>query len=330
MTAGLPRLLRDGTARYLYGPGGRLLEQIRADGAVFYYEQDQLGSVVRLSPAAGGGAISYTYDAYGTRTATNPTGITASQVFGYAGEYTDAESGLIYLRARYYDPASQQFLTRDPLAAFSETPYSYAGGSPVNATDPSGLIVDTVLDVGFVLWDVGDLISSPSWDKAGWLAADVGLMLLPGAPAGAGLAGRAGRAGSRAERVAARAAWEGAVSSGLPAFRRGNFNARNLTPDMDDLLHDPAGLSMSLTTPVKDSVIFEGGVQQLRDLGFRVVHDPTPADSLHFVLRPARGQGAYLKTCANSHAGVINGDPETYHPLTMKLLEAGKKWKAPR
>ena len=42
-------------------------------------------------------------------------------------------SGLIYLRARYYDPASRQFLTRDPLTAFRETPYADADGSPVNA-----------------------------------------------------------------------------------------------------------------------------------------------------------------------------------------------------
>jgi RHS repeat-associated protein len=27
--------------------------------------------------------------------------------FGYAGEYTDSETGFLYLRARYYDPASQ-------------------------------------------------------------------------------------------------------------------------------------------------------------------------------------------------------------------------------
>ena len=32
-------------------------------------------------------------------------------------EYTDAETGLIYLRNRYYDPATAQFLTRDPVTA---------------------------------------------------------------------------------------------------------------------------------------------------------------------------------------------------------------------
>jgi RHS repeat-associated protein len=78
----------------------------------------------------------YAYDAYGNTTAS--TGSVANPL-RYTGEYQDAESGLYYLRARYYDPASQQFLTRDPLVAATEQAYNYAGGSPLNATDPSGL-----------------------------------------------------------------------------------------------------------------------------------------------------------------------------------------------
>jgi RHS repeat-associated protein len=62
-----------------------------------------------------------------------------SNPFGYAGEYTDTESGLVYLRARYYDPATGQFLTRDPLASASGSPYGYADGDPLNGADPSGL-----------------------------------------------------------------------------------------------------------------------------------------------------------------------------------------------
>ena len=47
----------------------------------------------------------------------------------YAGEYHDAQTGFYYLRARYYDPATQQFLTRDPLVAATEQAYNYANGS---------------------------------------------------------------------------------------------------------------------------------------------------------------------------------------------------------
>ncbi|MGH9045533.1 MAG: RHS repeat-associated core domain-containing protein, partial [Acidimicrobiales bacterium] len=39
---------------------------------------------------------------------------------------------------RYYDPSTEQFVSVDPLVSKTQTPYSYAGGDPVNGTDPSG------------------------------------------------------------------------------------------------------------------------------------------------------------------------------------------------
>ena len=58
---------------------------------------------------------------------------------GFAGQYTDVESGLIAMGARYYDPLTGQFLTRDPLTALTRQPYLYAHSDPVNFKDPSGL-----------------------------------------------------------------------------------------------------------------------------------------------------------------------------------------------
>lgn len=40
---------------------------------------------------------------------------------------------------RYYDPATGQFLTRDPLVSATGQPYAYAADDPVNNTDPAGL-----------------------------------------------------------------------------------------------------------------------------------------------------------------------------------------------
>jgi len=98
------------------------------------YHTDQLGSIRALTNSAGSVVGTATYDAYGgvlTQTGTLTP-------FGYAGQYTDAATGLQYLRARSYDPTTQQFLTVDPLLAQTEQAYAYAGGSPTNATDPSG------------------------------------------------------------------------------------------------------------------------------------------------------------------------------------------------
>ena len=58
--------------------------------------------------------------------------------FGYCGEYRDDESGLIYLRNRYYDPETGRFITEDP-AKDGVNWYTYAGNDPVNFIDPWGL-----------------------------------------------------------------------------------------------------------------------------------------------------------------------------------------------
>ena len=45
----------------------------------------------------------------------------------------------MYLRARYYDLGTQQFISRDPAVGISGQPYRYADGNPINYTDPAGL-----------------------------------------------------------------------------------------------------------------------------------------------------------------------------------------------
>jgi len=136
-TAGLPLLLQDGGTRYLMGPDGVPLEQIDGGGHVLSYYHDQLGSTRVLRDGSGAAVATYTYDPYGTLTASTGSVTTP---FGYAGQYTDAETGLQYLRARYYDPATAQFIARDQLVNITGQPYAYATDDPVNANDPSGLL----------------------------------------------------------------------------------------------------------------------------------------------------------------------------------------------
>ena len=61
----------------------------------------------------------------------------------YRGEQYDSDLGLYYLRARYYNPATGRFLSRDPLDGQVKDPaslhkYLYANGDPVNGMDPNG------------------------------------------------------------------------------------------------------------------------------------------------------------------------------------------------
>ncbi|WHN66387.1 RHS repeat-associated core domain-containing protein [Cysteiniphilum sp. QT6929] len=56
--------------------------------------------------------------------------------FGYSQEYTDAESGMQYLRVRYYNPVIKQFVSRDTVNLFNL--YAYVNGNPIMKVDPSG------------------------------------------------------------------------------------------------------------------------------------------------------------------------------------------------
>jgi RHS repeat-associated protein len=72
------------------------------------------------------------------------TGSTAN-AFTFTGEQTDASTGLVYLRARWYDPATGRFLSLDPMG----DGYDYAYDNPVaNLTDPTGRCVDTSVTKG--------------------------------------------------------------------------------------------------------------------------------------------------------------------------------------
>ena len=141
VSSGLPQLLAEDDTYYVYGPGGLPLAQIKGS-TVFYYHHDQLGSTRALTDGAGQVAATYTYDSYGQLAASvisPPYSGTLSNPLGYAGQFTDAETGFQYLRARYYDPATGQFLSRDPIEAETRSAYGYVGGNPLNGTDPSGL-----------------------------------------------------------------------------------------------------------------------------------------------------------------------------------------------
>ena len=158
VTAAYPLLLTDAEHAYVYGVAGVPLAQVGLDdGAVDYLHVDALGSVVATTDAAGTVTAEGDYDLYGvplSDVGADPVG--AVTRFGYAGEYTDP-TGYIYLRARYYDPATAQFLTVDPLVDTTGNPYGYTGGNPLQYVDPLGL--DALQDFGDWVAGFGDTLT---------------------------------------------------------------------------------------------------------------------------------------------------------------------------
>jgi RHS repeat-associated protein len=128
-------LLSDGTSSFIYGPGGLPIEQIAGETAQ-YLHHDQQGSTRMLTGGSGTVLASTTFDAYGNKLGSTGSATTA---LGYDRQYTSADNGLIYLRARTYDPTTAQFLTVDPLLMLTGEPYGYAGSNPLANGDPAGL-----------------------------------------------------------------------------------------------------------------------------------------------------------------------------------------------
>jgi RHS repeat-associated protein len=202
--------------------------------------RDSLGSVRQLADASGNIVQSYTYAPFGELLAAQGTRSSALQ---YTGEQNDLDTGLIYLRARWYDPATGRFTTRDPFPGFAVLPqtlhpYVYVNNNPVNLTDPSGEIAD-------IFWDLAifgvDLLLfffdsiNPTLDECTReqllsldriaLGLDLAAIAVPFIPGGSGLAGRlAGRGililaqgGARASVRAIRVSVQAGVQAGVHA-----------------------------------------------------------------------------------------------------------------
>ncbi len=149
------------TAQFTYGL--MRISQNRA-GAVSYYGYDPSGSVRELLNASGAVTDEYSYDAFGNTVA--QTGSTANE-FLYRGEQFDAGLAVYYLRARYYVPRTERFLTEDKYEgedlAACDCParrdwaartsgsglFWYAEADPINSVDPSGN--DSLLEEALVV-----------------------------------------------------------------------------------------------------------------------------------------------------------------------------------
>ena len=111
----------------------------------YHYLRDHLNSVVGLVDESGNIVESYSYDAYGNTQVFNAEGaeIERSAIgnrYAFQGREIDWETGLYYFRARWYDPETGRWLSKDPLGiAGGLNLYEAFGNNAVNFIDPMGL-----------------------------------------------------------------------------------------------------------------------------------------------------------------------------------------------
>ncbi|MBL8298587.1 MAG: RHS repeat-associated core domain-containing protein, partial [Rhodanobacteraceae bacterium] len=146
-TVDTPYSPNNGNRRYIY-LGRHLIAEDGTTGRQ-YLHTDALGSPVRTSNTAGvlSGRDDYKPYGWGPPPQSKPN---------FTGHVADAETGLIYMQARYYDPYAGRFMATDAVAAtpVSFNRYWYANNNPYKNVDPDGR-------------EAGSFYTNPQYQMAG-------------------------------------------------------------------------------------------------------------------------------------------------------------------
>jgi RHS repeat-associated protein len=127
----------EGTTHHVW-LGAQILAETQTGSGTRFLHADALGSPVAASNAAGQVISRTRYEPYGaTAGGTHPTGI------GFTGHVNDADTGLVYMQQRYYEPLAGRFLSVDPVVTDVESGahfgrYHYANNNPYRFVDPDG------------------------------------------------------------------------------------------------------------------------------------------------------------------------------------------------
>jgi RHS repeat-associated protein len=114
---------------------------VKQAGNYYFYLYDYVGSVVGVANSSEQLVSTCSYDPFGVPSVSG--NFPNSHLF-INREY-DPKSQLYNLRARYYDPFTGRFISKDPLPNYVQ-PYLYASDNPVMLADPSGFIQQRALE----------------------------------------------------------------------------------------------------------------------------------------------------------------------------------------
>ncbi|MGW7287761.1 LamG-like jellyroll fold domain-containing protein [Streptomyces sp. NPDC054847] len=136
---GSNQLISDGSSYYARTPDGVLLASSQGGTPQYSITDRHTDLVAGLSADGTAVTSSTTYDPFGKETATNGS----TPAIGYQSGWTDPTSGDVNMAARWYQPGTGAFTSRDtwllePSPAAQANRHTYANSDPVNGIDPSG------------------------------------------------------------------------------------------------------------------------------------------------------------------------------------------------
>jgi len=179
--------------KHIFAGGNRIVS--KKPSGTYYYHTDHLGSSSVVTDASGAKVEEIYYYPFG-QTRVNSGSVNLHHK--YTGQEEDAETGLYFYGARYYDPAIGRFISADSLVPNPSDPqdlnrYTYAGNNPLIYTDPTGHFklrsFFKAAVTGFVGAVVGAavIVGTGGWGALTmeYLASHAGVAALAGAAGGA-------------------------------------------------------------------------------------------------------------------------------------------------
>jgi len=139
-------------ATYIYAGGQQLKEEpdsTQRTEDLYKLHNGMVGNITHEVDMNGVVKNEYDYDAFGARVDVN--GNSGNRKYGFTGEEYDADTGLLYLRARYYDPYLGRFISADFYLGRLAEPvtqnrYIYVFNNPLRWVDPTGLDVTITIN----------------------------------------------------------------------------------------------------------------------------------------------------------------------------------------
>ena len=159
------QMIKSGQSEFLYDGHGRRIRYKKDDGSTEYSMYSHSGQLLYRETSEG--YVNYIYfgnrlvskegtaltePASGSEMNYKPFGESIEPPqddVGYTGHKFDADLGLSYMQARYYDPVIGRFYSNDPVDSFSHLSqeniqgfnrYNYAYNNPYKYTDPDGKV----------------------------------------------------------------------------------------------------------------------------------------------------------------------------------------------
>lgn len=135
------------TCWYRYDSSGNVVS-VNMKGSIYFYVRNLQNDIVGLIDAAGNTVVHYTYNSWGkvlSITGSLKDTVGAANPFRYRGYYYDHETGMYYLKSRYYDPEIRRFISADDIGIlkvqrdfYDKNLFAYCDSNPAVRKDAEG------------------------------------------------------------------------------------------------------------------------------------------------------------------------------------------------